>query len=90
MAQFGSVLEWGSRGRKFESSHPDHKTHLCPTGKGVFFAAVSFRLNERKRKNGFLPWLFEAAYACDITLNFLNDYSIMRKNGEADMPYNGR
>ena len=23
MAQFGSVLEWGSRGRKFESSHPD-------------------------------------------------------------------
>ena len=24
VAQFGSVLEWGSRGRKFESSHPDH------------------------------------------------------------------
>ncbi len=23
VAQFGSVLEWGSRGRKFESSHPD-------------------------------------------------------------------
>ncbi len=25
VAQFGSVLEWGSRGRKFESSHPDHE-----------------------------------------------------------------
>ena len=23
VAQFGSVLEWGSRGRKFKSSHPD-------------------------------------------------------------------
>ena len=25
VAQFGSVLEWGSRGRRFESSHPDHE-----------------------------------------------------------------
>ena len=24
MAQFGSVLEWGSRGRRFKSSYPDH------------------------------------------------------------------
>ena len=31
MAQFGSALEWGSRGRKFESSYPDHKkaSDLC-------------------------------------------------------------
>ena len=31
MAQFGSALEWGSRGRKFESSYPDHKkaSNLC-------------------------------------------------------------
>ena len=28
VAQFGSVLEWGSRGRKFESSHPDLKKSL--------------------------------------------------------------
>lgn len=26
VAQFGSVLEWGSRGRRFESFHPDHKS----------------------------------------------------------------
>ena len=24
VAQFGSALEWGSRGRKFKSSHSDH------------------------------------------------------------------
>ena len=29
VAQFGSVLEWGSRGRRFNSCHPDHeKRHL--------------------------------------------------------------
>ena len=28
VAQFGSVLEWGSRGRKFESSHPDVKRQV--------------------------------------------------------------
>ena len=26
VAQLGSVLEWGSRGREFESLHPDRKT----------------------------------------------------------------
>ena len=25
VAQFGSVLEWGSRGREFKSLHPDQK-----------------------------------------------------------------
>lgn len=24
VAQLGSALEWGSRGRRFKSSHPDH------------------------------------------------------------------
>ena len=28
VAQFGSVLEWGSRGRKFESSHSDQQKVL--------------------------------------------------------------
>ncbi len=30
MAQFGSALEWGSRGRKFKSSYPD-QYGLCRT-----------------------------------------------------------
>ena len=29
VAQFGSVLEWGSRGRRFESSHPDFSKPVC-------------------------------------------------------------
>ena len=28
VAQFGSALEWGSRGRKFKSSHSDHMNNL--------------------------------------------------------------
>ena len=28
VAQFGSALEWGSRGRRFDSSHSDHAE--CP------------------------------------------------------------
>ena len=35
VAQFGSVLEWGSRGRRFESSHPDHFPK--PKGFGISF-----------------------------------------------------
>ena len=35
VAQFGSVLEWGSRGRKFKSSHPDQKT--AHSKYGLFF-----------------------------------------------------
>ena len=37
MAQFGSALEWGSRGRKFNSCHPDHakeQRQIC----SIFFA----------------------------------------------------
>ena len=36
VAQFGSVLEWGSRGRKFESSHPDQTKSLNLYGLGIF------------------------------------------------------
>ena len=42
VAQFGSVLEWGSRGRRFESSHPDH----FPKPKGFgFFIKVAATLD---------------------------------------------
>ena len=50
VAQFGSALEWGSRGRKFKSSHSDqrfNKKHraIC----SVFFITLS-----RKRKRELL------------------------------------
>ncbi len=45
MAQFGSALEWGSRGRKFNSCHPDQQAKLSllrakktPTLSAIFFA----------------------------------------------------
>ena len=39
MAQLGSALEWGSRGRKFKSSHPDHFKSLTTRiyGSSFFF-----------------------------------------------------
>ena len=36
VAKFGIALEWGSRGRWFESSHSDHKTPTFTTKVGVF------------------------------------------------------
>ncbi len=42
VAQFGSVLEWGSRGRRFESSHPDTDFLRCQE---VFFSFSPFRHN---------------------------------------------
>ena len=32
MAQFGSALDWGSRGRRFKSCQPDHvmSRDMCP------------------------------------------------------------
>ena len=39
VAQLASALAWGARGRKFESSHPDHKKkrRLCVS----FFMSIS-------------------------------------------------
>ncbi len=38
MAQFGSALEWGSRGRKFKSSYPDQQIAFSTRGKAALFA----------------------------------------------------
>ena len=40
VAQFGSVLEWGSRGRKFESSHPDGRSDCEITSFFVFWSTI--------------------------------------------------
>ena len=41
VAQFGSVPEWGSGGRKFKSSHPDVKPLEINGFKGFCFAPVT-------------------------------------------------
>ena len=40
VAQFGSVLEWGSRGRKFKSSHPDQKQSIGDMGCFYFYMYI--------------------------------------------------
>ena len=44
VAQFGSVLEWGSRGREFKSLHPDHGKSL----KSLRFQAFSYPFDRPK------------------------------------------
>ena len=54
VAQFGSVLEWGSRGRRFESSHPDFEECLQHS----FFFAVNgywvYDISKLPRRKGNL------------------------------------
>ena len=40
VAQLGSVLEWGSRGRKFKSSHPDQRKISICSNKSRFFMSI--------------------------------------------------
>ncbi len=50
VAKFGIALEWGSRGRWFESSHSDHKIRQTARGVGLsYFLQYSFCLDARKR-----------------------------------------
>ena len=43
VAQFGSALEWGSRGRKFDSCHSDHKKGTCCFASAFFGYTVIIR-----------------------------------------------
>ena len=38
MAQFGSALDWGSRGRRFESCSPDHRSSKGHEFHGLFIS----------------------------------------------------
>ena len=73
MAQFGSALDWGSRGRRFKSCSPDH---VIPGRRLVvsdffvfsppFLAAATetatenATLNPQKRKKGEKKWQFRS------------------------------
>ena len=54
VAQFGSALEWGSRGRKFDSCHSDQKKKgiLTPFSfvlAKIYFAVSGFPFNKNSR-----------------------------------------
>ncbi len=49
VAQPGSALAWGARGRKFESSRPDQNTSLDQ----VFFLIFLFTIKSKNEINPF-------------------------------------
>lgn len=42
VAQFGSVLEWGSRGRRFDSCHPDQLSAVIMVRIRIIVTAHNF------------------------------------------------
>ena len=73
VAQFGSALEWGSRGRRFDSSHSDQMNRKIPgivRFRGFFYVSVldvishcCRKKNEKaNRKSWDVPDLFRFAF----------------------------
>ena len=50
VAQFGSALEWGSRGREFDSRHSDQKTSSVEL---VFFVVYSGAAKDKRTPSAF-------------------------------------
>ena len=58
VAQFGSVLDWGSRGRRFKSFHPDQKSPVTHVLRGfLLFVCV--------QNGSFNPHLYETEIFAD-------------------------
>ena len=49
VAQFGSALEWGSRGREFDSRHSDQKTSSTELVFFLLYTAVRPKINALHR-----------------------------------------
>ena len=58
MAQFGSALDWGSRGRRFKSCQPDQ---LIRAGQKVKLLACFFRFYSSSLSRSFLWSVFLSA-----------------------------
>ena len=59
VAQFGSALEWGSRGRRFDSSHSDQVNRKIPgivRFQGFFYVSVLGRKYHIRFAFWFGPW----------------------------------
>ena len=54
VAQLGSVLEWGSRGREFESLHPDVRRPCIVIGARSFLCPNTTNLTPNRTKQIFL------------------------------------
>lgn len=65
VAQIGSALPWGGRGRRFKSCHSDHKRNLfCLPRQERFFLAfrAKYRANNRKTGFGAVDWLLRSPF----------------------------
>ena len=50
VAQFGSVLDWGSRGRGFKSRHSDQKQKTDPCGRSFVLHAMKAGLEPSQHR----------------------------------------
>ena len=90
MAQFGSALEWGSRGRKFNSCHPDQQAKLSllrakktPIISVIFFAFFLHRFAQVKRQDSpKYVTLANARYSVATLLTILVTQTTRRSKGK--------
>ena len=61
MAQPGSALAWGARGRRFESFHTDHINQRVTDKKSVTRFDFQFTINHKVKATGFQPVSFSLA-----------------------------
>ena len=54
LAKFGIALEWGSRGRWFESSNSDHKNRKSFGSFGFYFFVDGFEPTPMQQSGGLL------------------------------------
>ena len=75
VAQLGSALEWGSRGRGFKSLHPDHlmkvinpcKYSICKGFNYVYLTSYIMKSNSKVRQNH----VFYTVHYYQITITLL-------------------
>ena len=72
VAQLGSVLEWGSRGREFESLHPDACKPLCRNGFKGFLIPKYPNFYPKQNETTFSRHEKKEAFAPSFLLSAIN------------------
>ena len=78
MAQFGSALDWGSRGRRFKSCRPDQ---LITQGRKRFLLAAFFDFDKKRGYRQKTCLLFAMTYEIGLNTRFMGSngwYEIMQ------------
>ena len=83
MAQFGSALDWGSRGHGFKSRYSDHKLRWVHTMYALSFL-YPFNLRLRKRWNGYKNEHALRAEVCAVKWTIVKYHKLKRHNACAE------